>query len=119
MVAVRNLIECFYTHLCDVYGYFSEKDDESGITAKKETLLYKDLPCRLSFELSYPLEQTDKTAVSSQRVKLFVSPDIDIPCGSKVTVTVNERRINFGYSGEQAIYSTHKEIRLKPLNKDK
>ena len=119
MVNTRNAIERLYTHLCDVYGYASEKDDESGITTKNETMLYKDLPCRISFELSYPLEQTDKTAFSSQRVKLFVSPKVNIPCGSKVTARINGETIFFGYSGEQAVYSTHKEIRLKPLKKDK
>ena len=119
MVAVRNAIEGFYTHLCDVYGYSSEIDEESGITEKKEIQLYKDLPCRLSFELSYPLEQTDKTAVSSQRLKLFVSPNVRIPCGSRVTVSVNGETVFLGFSGEEAIYVTHKEIRLKPLEKDK
>lgn len=119
MVNARNALERLYTHSCDIYGYSSEKDEESGITKKKETLLYKDLPCRISFELSYPLEQTETTANSSQRVKLFVSPDINIPCGSKVSAAVNGEVISFGFSGEQAIYITHKEIRLKPLEKHK
>ncbi len=119
MVNARNAIESLYTHSCDIYGYLSEKDEENGITEKKEALLYKNLPCRLSFELSYPLEQTDKTANSSQRVKLFISPEINIPCGCKIFVTVNGETISLGYSGEQALYPTHKEIRLKPLEKHK
>lgn len=119
MVTARKAIERLYTHFCDIYGYSSEKNEENGITGKKETLLYKDLPCRLSFELSYPLEQTGKTAVSSQRLKLFFSPEVEIPCGSKVTVNVNGETVSLGYSGEQAVYATHKEIRLKPLEKHK
>ena len=42
-----------------------------------------------------------------------------MPCGSRVEVFVNGERLSFGFSGEQALYDTHKEIRLKPLRKEK
>ena len=115
----RTAIESLYTHRCDIYGYKGEKDSTSGITEQKEVKLYENQPCRLSFELSYPLEQTEETAESSQRTKLFLPPEVNAPCGCKITVTVNEEKLYFAYSGEQALYDTHKEIRLRPLEKHK
>ena len=112
----RPAIERLYTHRCDIYGFQSEKDDASGLTEQKEVCLCENQPCRLSFELSYPLEQTGKAAESSQRTKLFLPPEVNAPCGCKITVTVNEEKLNFAYSGEQALYDTHKEIRLSPLD---
>jgi len=115
----RGAIESLYTHLCDIYGYVGEKDNLSGLTEEKENLLYEKQPCRLSFELSYPLEQENDAALSSQRTKLFLPPEVSVPCGCKILVTVNGEVLSFGYSGEQALYDTHKEIRLKPLEKHK
>lgn len=114
----RTAIESLYTHRCDIYGYKGERDNKSGVTEQKETKLYENQPCRLSFELSYPLEQTAEAAESSQRTKLFL-PELNVPCGCKVIVTVNEENLYFAYSGEQALYGTHKEIRLKPLEMHK
>lgn len=114
----RTAIESLYTHLCDIYGYEDVKE-ENGITSKKEVRLYENQPCRISFELSYPLEQGEETAVSSQRAKLFLPPEINVPCGCKITVSVNGEKLRFGYSGERAVYNTHQEIRLKPLEKHK
>ncbi|MCM1055214.1 MAG: hypothetical protein NC394_06800 [Bacteroides sp.] len=114
----RAAIESAYGHLCTVYGYSGEVS-EVGITEEREVKLAENVPCRLSFELSYPLEQTENTAESSQRVKLFLPPELSVPCGSRIAVTVNGEELSFGYSGEQALYPTHKEIRLKPLEKHK
>lgn len=119
MVRARAAIESTYTHLCTVYGYKGEKEGESGITEEKKTALWENIPCRLSFELSYPLEQNEETALSSQRAKLFLPPEIDVPCGCGISVTVNGEILKFGFSGEQALYPTHKEIRLSPLEKRK
>lgn len=115
----RTAIESLYTHLCDIYGFIGKKDPISGITEEKEILLYGEQPCRLSFELSYPLEQSETAASSSQRTKLFLPPEVNAPCGCKIVVTVNGEKLSFGYSGEQALYDTHKEIRLKPLERHK
>lgn len=115
----RGAIESLYTHTCDIYGFVGEKDNASGITEEKEILLHENQPCRLSFELSYPLEQSGEAASSSQRTKLFLPPEVNVPCGCKIFVTVNGEKLSFGYSGEQALYDTHKEIRLKPLEKHK
>lgn len=117
--SARAAIESTYAHLCTVYGYKGVKDSESGITEETETVLAENVPCKISFELSYPLEQTEEAALSSQRVKLFIPPEITVPCGSKISVAVNGEVFSFGYSGEQALYLTHKEIRLKPLEKHK
>ena len=115
----RGAIESLYAHSCDIYGYRGARDGESGITEEREIKLYEKQPCRASFELSYPLSQGENTAEASQRVKLFLAPEVEVPCGSRVEVFVNGERLSFGFSGEQALYDRHKEIRLKPLRKEK
>lgn len=114
----RKALEALYTSRCNVVVYGEEK--EGSITKHREKTVYEDIPCKLSFELSYPLEQTEQTAVSSQRVKLFTAPEITVPQGSKVTVATAEGEIlHFAYSGECSCYSTHKEVRLRPMEREK
>lgn len=114
----RSALETLYTSKCTVARY--EETKEGSLTKHVERVLYENIPCKLSFELSYPLTQTDKTAVSSQRVKLFTAPEIIISPGSRVTViTESGEELSFGYSGECACYPSHREIRLCPLEKDK
>lgn len=114
----RKALETLYTSRCDVVIYGEEK--EGSITRHREKTLYRDIPCKLSFELSYPLEQTERTAMSDQRVKLFTAPEITIPQGSKVIVATAEgETLSFAYSGEWGCYPTHKEVRLRPLEREK
>ncbi|HBG5847838.1 TPA: hypothetical protein OUL20_003776, partial [Clostridioides difficile] len=60
-----------------------------------------------------------KVAKLEQKIKLFISPDIEIKAGSKLIIT-NQNNITKEYirSGEPAIYPNHQEIILE-LFKDK
>lgn len=46
-------------------------------------------------------------------VTLYIDPSVDIPEGSKVTVTQNGVTRDYEQSGTPAVYSTHKEIPLE------
>ena len=118
MVSVRKIQEGLYRDTCTVYEYRDVVDEKSRLTHKEEVVLLEDVPCRLSFELLYGLEQGDTGAQVTQRVKLFVAPEVKIPAGCKVTVTLSGGEVlEYGLSGAPAIYPTHQEIRMEPFKK--
>ena len=92
------------------------KDPISKLTDSKEMPLLQDQPCKLSFET---LSSTDGDHVSkvAQTVKLFLSPDVEIPAGCKIVVTrFNnlERKFTYSKSGEAGVFTNHQEIQLEP-----
>ena len=56
--------------------------------------------------------QTDTAAALSQGVKVFLSPNVSIKAGSKLTVTQNGVTTAYKSSGVPAVYPTHQEIIL-------
>lgn len=108
---VRKAIESLYTGRCTVSEYKEIKDKETGISKPNEIITLKDIPCRLSFK-TVSAADLDYGNALSQEVKLFVSPDIDIKDGSKITVTQNGVTTDYTNSGKPAVYSNHKEIIL-------
>ena len=46
-------------------------------------------------------------------VVLFIAPEVEIPSGSKITVTQNGKTTDYCRSGESAVYTSHKEIALE------
>lgn len=49
----------------------------------------------------------------SQSVVLFIAPEVEIPSGSKITVTQNGKTTDYCRSGESAVYTSHQEIALE------
>lgn len=77
--------------------------------------LYADQPCRLSFSSS-STASGDTVAAVSQNVKLFVSPELVIPPGSRIDVLRPgevPRTFRYKSSGPAAVYPTHQEIPLE------
>lgn len=76
---------------------------------------YADQPCRLSFSSS-STASGDTVAAVSQNVKLFVSPELVIPPGSRIDVLRPgevPRTFRYKSSGPAAVYPTHQEIPLE------
>lgn len=48
-----------------------------------------------------------------QSVTLYIDPSVDIPEGSKVTVTQNGVTRDYERGGTPAVYTTHQEIPLE------
>ncbi|MCM1299484.1 MAG: hypothetical protein NC203_02965 [Firmicutes bacterium] len=113
--ARRRAVESLYIGVCTVVEYQSFKDEKTGITSQREAVVLENQPCRLSYELNYPVDQGEQTGKVSQRVKLFVAPETVIKNGSKVIVTQNGNRVEYAFSGESAAYDSHREIRLSPF----
>lgn len=111
----KPVIESLYEDTCTIYSG-SQTKDEHGITSNTWTAVYTDIPCRLSFSSIQPNTRSDIVDTVSQTVKLFVSPDVDIPDGSRIEVKrMTGDVLTFGQSGLPAVYPTHKEIMLTPM----
>lgn len=114
---VRRAVESAYDGICTVIEYRSARDEDSGITRQCEIKTAENIPCKLSFELNYPARQTGDVSEISQRAKLFVAPDTDIRNGSKIIVEQHGKTFEYAFSGETAVYPTHREIRISPFIK--
>lgn len=109
--AVRRQLERLYRDTCTVISYEPETDGETGITKTAEKTLYTDLPCRLSFSSS-PAVSDGMAPGISQSVKLFVSPEAEIPPGCRIEVNRCGQIRKYKASGVPAVYPTHREITL-------
>ena len=109
---MRRAIESLYIGKCTVTVQEESINEETGESIFTEEEKLADIPCRLSFS-STPNGTRDGFATDiSQTVKLFIAPELDIPNGSKITVTQNGRTTDYCRSGESAVYTSHQEITL-------
>lgn len=115
--AARKAIEGTYTGLLKVTEYQSVKDPVTHITRTEKVVVLENQPCKLSFETITTAIQTETAATISQAVKLFVSPDITIKPGSKITVTQSGVTTAYSSSGVPSVYPTHQEIMLELFEK--
>lgn len=115
--AQRKALERLWKDRCTVYHRVKVTDPKTKLTDFDEKPLLQDQPCKLSFET---LNSTDgdHVAMVAQSVKLFISPDVEIPAGCKIVVTrFNdlERTFTYSRSGEPGIFTNHQEIMLEPF----
>lgn len=107
----RAAIEELYTGVCSITN--REATVVDGISETENVEICKDEPCRLSYK-SFPQSvDGDEEYKSYQQVKLFISPELDIPKGSRIVVTQAGKTQYFVASGIPAVYDTHQEISLE------
>lgn len=113
-MAARKAIESTYCDKATVKQYGKVIDEKSRLVKLNGCVtVLEDEPCRLSFESITQTVQTESRAKISQAVKLFVSPDVTISPGSKITVMHGGRTTDYAFSGFPAVYATHQEIMLE------
>lgn len=110
--AARKAIEATYSGTLMVTEMQKAKDERSKLTKNVEVVVLENQPCKLSFEKLQAAIQSDSAAAITQGAKLFVSPDVSIKPGSKLTVTQDEITTDYIRSGVPAVYPTHQEIAL-------
>ncbi len=111
--AARKAVEAGYSGSVTVTEMKKVKDKESKLTKKEPVVVLENQPCKLSYETLKSANQTDSAAAVTQVTKLFVSTDITIRAGSKVTVTQDGVTTDYTASGIPAVYPTHQEIILE------
>lgn len=111
--ARKRAVESLYRGICTVKTWEYVKDPVTHITTPQEVTKFENQPCKLSYEKQTTASSTGGPAVISQTVKLFISPDLDIPSGSKMIVTQDGKTTEFTRSGEPAVYMDHQEIMME------
>jgi hypothetical protein len=112
VVGIRKAIESHYIGTCTITEHQKVKKENKS-TGFQDVIVLENQPCKLSYEKVTNTNQTESAAALIQTAKLFIAPDIQIKPGSKLTITQNERTIDFKNSGEPAVYQTHQEIVLE------
>ena len=91
----------------------------NGATGTLDSVLCTNEPCKLSFFNNFKMNDSTKANLVSaavfQNIKLFIKPDLDIPEGSKVTVTThkNGKVLHYKSSGATSMFTDHQEIILE------
>ncbi len=112
MTKARTAVERLYDGKCTVTE--QRKVIKANMsTGFVETAVLEDQPCRLSYRTIANTNPFESAASAVTQVTvLFISPDIEIKPGSKITVTQNGVTTDYEKSGEPARYATHQEIVL-------
>lgn len=125
---LKAAVESLYSGTCTVTATTPTFDESTKQTTNTETTLFTNQPCRLSFISATPSDKlvslsnnlihsdTPRAHFVDQQIKLFIDPALDIPPGSKISVTQNGLTQYFKSSGAPAVYSSHQEIELVRLD---
>ena len=111
--AQRAIENVYYTGICTITERRNVKDETTGITRKSEVTVVENQPCRLSFETLNPSPLSGSAANTAQSTKLFISPEITVNSGSRITVEQSGKKTVYRASGEPAVYPSHQEIMLE------
>ena len=111
--AARKAQEQLYDGVCTVIEYRKVKDEKTKLSGMEDVIVLEGQPCRISFSKVSQSIQGESSANISQSIKLFISPDVTIKPGSKITVTQNGVTTVYKSSGVPAVYATHQEIMLE------
>lgn len=112
MVKTRKAIERLYNGTCTVTEH-QEYEKDNGSTGFRDVVVLENEPCHLSFSNTSSTKEGEAAATVSQVTELFISPDVEIAPGSKITVTQNGVTTDYTRSGKAAVYSTHQQIVLE------
>lgn len=112
--AARKAIESsHYDGVCTITEHRKVADGKTKITRFDNVVVLGNQPCHLSFKTITSAVQGESAAAAKQTTELFISPDITIKPGSKVTVTQEGVTNDYTCSGVPAVYATHQEIILE------
>ena len=124
----RTAIESLYSGRCTISIKSKQFNQTTKQTEFVDTVLIENQPCRLSYLNLYPSEgnvqrgsisnnvsskERDRFYVKYQTIKLFISPLVNVPPGSKIAVTQNNQTQVYKSSGQPAVYTNHQEIELE------
>lgn len=110
---LSTAVKSLWKGKCTVTVQENETNTNTGRTEIKEVDLYKDEPCRISFDVTDNTKPVSNAAQKVQGVTLLIGKNVDIPPGSKITVTQNGITEIYSKSGSPAVYSVHQQIKLE------
>ena len=110
--AYRKAVRSLWTGKAAITVREGALDEATGRTEPVERVAASDLPCRISFSTVKSTEPKEEGARVAQTVTLHIDPGLEIPEGSKITVTQNGVTADYERSGKAAVYSCHQEVPL-------
>lgn len=112
--AAKKIIENnHYDGICTVTEHKKATDKKTKITEFHDVVVLENQPCHLAFKKITIAAQSESAAKTEQTTELFISPDITIRPGSKITVTQGGVTADYTCSGVPAVYATHQQIMLE------
>lgn len=114
---MRDKIESMYEDKCTVYEQKNVRDKKTKVSKKETVVVISEEPCRLSFSSLQAERKADPASTPSQTAKLFISPDVGIKPGCKIEICHKGHIYEYERSGLPAVYHSHQEIVLEPLER--
>ena len=111
MIAARKAQESGYCGIATVVEH-RKIVDGNHLTNYQDVVVLENQACKLSYESIKQSTQGESAVEVTQAIKLFISPDVAIKPGSKITVTQSGVTEDYTCSGVPAVYPTHQEIIL-------
>lgn len=111
--AYKKAIQSLWTGLATITVRQGVLNPANGRTEPQERILAADIRCRISHKSVVSTEPNEEAAQVAQSVVLYIDPSVDIPEGSKITVTQNGMTRDYERSGKSAVYSCHQEVPLE------
>lgn len=116
-MGIKSAIESLWIGRMKVITRQQTKNSLTKQNEFVEKVIFENEPCRLSFSNITSTTNTVGAAEIEQTTKLFCSPTLHIPEGSKIVITQNNRISEHTQSGKPAVYTHHQEIVLKPFER--
>ena len=114
LVAVRTAIEKAYIGTCTIIE--KQKIQKANkTTVFNDVIILENQPCKLSFSSIKSAQTLERSAIATQSVKVFISPEIKVKAGSKFTINQNGIIGEYASSGEPSMFATHQEINLESI----
>lgn len=110
--AYRKAIQSLWDGKATVTVRGGVVNETNGRTEPVERVTVMDEPCRISFATVKSTEPDEEAAKVAQTVTLLIDPSVDIPEGSKITVTQKGVTADYERSGKAAVYTCHQEVPL-------
>jgi hypothetical protein len=112
-VAYKNAVQGLWDGKATVTVLEGEVNPANGRTEQVERVSVQDAPCRVSHNKVKSTDPESEAAQIAQTVTLYIDPSVDIPEGSKITVTQNGVIRDYERSGKPAVYTNHQEVPLE------
>lgn len=117
MVTAKEAIESLYNSVCVIYCLTHTFDSDTKRQIIVKTVRYENVRCRLSYK-TLSAAGNGYASETVQPIKLFISPDLDVPAGCYAEVTgltdaAFTETVKYKYSGVSARYPSHQELVLE------
>lgn len=114
-----NPVEILWKDTCNVYTKGKTIDPIDHSTKFGDVVLYENKKCRISRNTKDVTLSDGSVMAKGQGIMLYISDELTIPSGSKISVTHMGHTIDYTRSGEPFYYEVtkHQEIPLKLFEK--